>query len=306
VLPLQCLNMAPQYYILEILFDQANYDLVTSVLFDAEIFTFQEDAVSADGCELPAKISTLSKIICYFETRSGLDDLVAILEDRIGSICTLTVTSAHDDYLNSWKKYAKPVRISDAVIIQPSWIPVGEEAECCDAEIRIQLDPGYAFGSGSHETTILCARFLEDISITSSPSSMLDVGCGSGILSILGSKLGIPVVMGIDIDSYAVEASRENAHRNFSEGIRFSDMPLSEVTGAFDLVVANILSGTIVELFNDLKRLTSDCGFLVLSGVLTSEFDMFRDLIPVGQVQTSTLGEWCAIKVPASSFHNEQ
>ncbi len=286
------------YFILEIRFLPIHYDLITSVLYDAGVCSFQEEeeGMSGEG----------SKIICYFGTEEEMRALLPKLEEGLLECCEFHISSADHDFMNSWKQYARPVKISDAIVILPSWLPASDCQEYASSKIKVILDPGYAFGSGSHETTTLCAQAIENICKHAVPDSMLDVGCGSGILSITGAKLGIRDVYGIDIDPLAVEASYANASANDIQGVDFSDTPLSRIKRRYDLVVANILSGTILGLFEDLCRVTSPSGFLLLSGILSTELDMLKGRILPRDSEITTLDEWCAVKIPGASLLSGQ
>jgi ribosomal protein L11 methyltransferase len=157
-----------------------------------------------------------------------------------------------------------PIRVSDRLWIVPSW----HEAPDPDALVLV-LDPGMAFGTGSHPTTRLCLEWLER---TVSPdASILDYGCGSGILAIAAAKLGAGDVLGVDIDLQAVEAARLNAERN-AVSARFEDSA-KEIKGQFDIVVANILSNPLKALAPAICAHVNRGGRLALSGILVEQTD---------------------------------
>jgi len=178
-----------------------------------------------------------------------------------------------ENWANDWKKYFKPARIGSRVIIKPTW----EEFSAAPADIILQIDPGMAFGTGTHPTTRLCLEALEQIAFNEGlyaalPRDMtrvLDVGTGSGILSIGAVKFGAETVIAIDIDSDAVDVARQNFVLNdVISQVSVSTTPLAAVPGTFQVVVANILAEELVRLAPELLRRLAGSGFLILSGIL--------------------------------------
>ena len=152
-----------------------------------------------------------------------------------------------DDWATAWKKHYKPVRLGERIVIRPLWF---DEVELQPDDIEIALDPGMAFGTGTHATTQLCLRALEDM--LTPGLSVLDLGCGSGILSIAAAKLGASKVVAVDTDNIAVQATLENAEQNHvAESIEAFQGSLENLrTSArrFDFVVVNILAKVILTL----------------------------------------------------------
>ena len=157
-----------------------------------------------------------------------------------------------------------PIRVSDRLWIVPSW-HVAPDPEA----IVLVLDPGMAFGTGSHPTTRLCLEWLERT--VSTDISILDYGCGSGILAIAAAKLGAKEVLGVDIDLQAVSAAKSNAELN-TVSARFEDST-KEIKGQFDIVVANILSNPLKALAPAICAHVRPGGRLALSGILTEQSD---------------------------------
>ena len=178
----------------------------------------------------------------------------------------LTVTN-EEDWNKKWQKFFSTTRIGKRIIIKPTWeIFLPEEGD-----LPIEMDPGMAFGTGTHATTRMCLEVLETImEETSQPiQSMLDVGIGSGILSIAGAKLGIPSIVGIDIDPIALRYAEKNIDNNgVLQQIELREVSLNKLEGTYDLVVANILSDILINLRKDLYKHLADNGFLILSGIL--------------------------------------
>jgi ribosomal protein L11 methyltransferase len=173
------------------------------------------------------------------------------------------------DWMNSWKKHYKPIRIGKRLLVVPSWIEMDTEDR-----IPLRIDPSMAFGTGTHPTTQLCLELVEEY--TKTGILVFDVGCGSGILSIAAVKLGAAKALGVDIDPLSVKATQENAEMNqVVDLIQVGLGSVSEIkAGQFGetqapLVIANILAPVIIRLFGmGLHDLVTDGGTLLLSGIL--------------------------------------
>ena len=206
---------------------------------------------------------------------------------------------ADQNWMEAWKARYQPIPIGKKLIIVPAWL------ESPDARrIPIRIDPGMAFGTGTHPTTQLCLELIERY--TTPGGALIDVGCGSGILSIAALKLGAGFALGVDIDEVAVRASRENAEAN---GVRAEQLLLGVgsvteiLAGRFalkqaPLVLANILAPIIVRLFDaGLAELVAPAGILILSGILQEQSGTVRaaaqakGLEFIEQVQ---MGDWVA------------
>jgi ribosomal protein L11 methyltransferase len=170
-----------------------------------------------------------------------------------------------------WMKRFGPFRVGQRLLIVPPWKRVNEPGRT-----TIVIQPAQAFGTGHHPTTAGALRALESIVMAHPPRSILDAGTGSGVLAIAGALLGkrTSEIIAIDIDPTALENARANARLNSVEkSIRFSSVPLVSIHRHFDLVVANILSGTLIELAPHLRKLVAPGGRLVLGGFLADEVD---------------------------------
>lgn len=184
-----------------------------------------------------------------------------------------------EDWSSNWKDHFKPLRIGNHLVIKPTW----ETFPATDDDIIMELDPGMAFGTGTHPTTMLCLSILEGIFSGrdasgrphKKPRAVLDVGTGSGILSIAAALLGAETVKAVDIDPDAVRVATENCTlNNVTHLVSVSDTPLHMVTGSFDVILANILAEELVRLAPELVRRISQGGFLILSGILTDKEDL--------------------------------
>ena len=177
---------------------------------------------------------------------------------------------ADQDWERSWMDNFQPLRFGQRLWIVPSWHQPPEPQA-----VNLHLDPGLAFGTGTHPTTALCLEWLDGQSLHD--CNVLDFGCGSGILAIAALLLGAKQACGTDIDPQALEASRDNATRNGIDAARFplylpSEMPAD----TFDLVLANILAGPLVQLAPTISQHVRQGGHLVLSGILAEQAEEVR------------------------------
>jgi ribosomal protein L11 methyltransferase len=176
------------------------------------------------------------------------------------------------DWVRLTQSQFEPIPISDRLWIVPSWHDAADFVDSLDAIVLV-LDPGLAFGTGSHPTTRLCLKWLEQnlLAGTCETTSVLDYGCGSGILAIAARKLGASPVVGTDVDAQAITASRDNAERNQVEAAFFASDVLP--TGTFDVLVANILTNPLKALMPLLAGRVNKGGRIALSGILAEQAD---------------------------------
>lgn len=209
---------------------------------------------------------------------------------KIGEIETKETTE--DDW-QEWRRFFKPVLVSKRVVIKPTW----EEYQLKKNELIVEIDPGMAFGTGTHETTRLCIQLLDNI--IKGGETVFDVGTGSGILAIAAAKLGAAKVLGIDNDERSVLVAAENVELNsVNEKVSISGIPLPEIEGLFDIVVANILAEDLIEMRKELLTRLADGGRLILSGILKAKAEM---VVSAYSAEGLTLekqiddGEWSAL-----------
>jgi len=243
-------------------------------------------------------------IKAYFPESDDITDKIELVRESIErnplnetgkSLGHVTVSEVNEmDWSENWKKYYKPVRIGDRIVIKPSW----EAYDKKDGDIVIELDPGMAFGTGTHETTILCVEALEKY--VKKDAIVYDVGCGSGILSIVAAKLGAKKVIGIDIDDLSIKTSKENVKINNVEEVVniVKGNLLDKVSGKADIIVSNIIAETIVNMIPDLKDYLINNGIFIASGIITEKLQKVKDaLIYNGFIilEEKTMNDWAVI-----------
>ena len=235
---------------------------------DADAGTDAEKPQFGEPGHLPTSLWDHSRVIALFDGTADAGELGAMLAeaaraagfDAVPPFTTETV--AEQNWVQLTQSQFDPIRITDRLWIVPSW-----HAAPDPAAINIELDPGMAFGTGSHPTTRLCLEWL--CGVVTPGCSVLDYGCGSGILGIAAAKLGAGEVLGIDIDEKAVEAARDNAARNQAAmRLQHSAVPVGD---RFDLVVANILTNPLCVLAPAISARVAPGGRVALSGVLETQ-----------------------------------
>ena len=184
-----------------------------------------------------------------------------------------------EDWANSWKQYYKPIKTGKRLVIVPVW----EEYEPDAGEVTVLMDPGMAFGTGTHETTRLCAGLLEKY--LEDGCSVLDVGCGSGILAISASKLGAGKCFACDIDPVAIEVALENTELNHTDNVEcaVSDLlkQVKKTEGGYDIVVANIVADVIIRLAPDVGEYLAKNGVFIVSGIIQERADEVKNALDI-------------------------
>ncbi len=195
------------------------------------------------------------------------------LDPGIGRISVKRINE--EDWAEAWKSYFQPERIGDRVVIKPTW----KEYSPKKGDIVVELDPGRAFGTGSHPTTASCIRILERY--VKGGERVLDIGTGSGILSIVAAKLGAGSVLAVDIDPVAVETAGKNVRLNLMEdSVTVTRGNLLEgVRGEYDLIVANIIAAVIVDLTPRIGEFLAEDGRFIASGVVDIREDEVADAL---------------------------
>jgi ribosomal protein L11 methyltransferase len=196
---------------------------------------------------------------------------------------------------DTWREFAAPVWVDHDLVVCPAWVPTPEDIG--PGTTIVHIEPGATFGLGDHPTTRLSMLAMRRALGDRAGATLLDVGCGSGVLAIGAVLFGAADAVGIDIAPAAVPTTLDNAVRNgVDDRVQVSTKPLAEVEGSYDLVVANILAPTLVELADDLLRVLATHGTLVISGVLDGRFDhVVAALAPARVVAVDVLDGWAAV-----------
>jgi ribosomal protein L11 methyltransferase len=225
-----------------------------------------------DWADPPPSVYEKFAVVGYFEVdsdfqsrRRGLEEGLAKLESRSAVRTEVIYTETGDEnWAESWKRFFKPMKVGSRLVIKPSW----QEYVQGKDEIVIEIDPGMAFGTGTHPTTSLC---LESIEHYLKPGdSFLDIGTGSGILMMAAAKLGASRMLGIDIDPTAIDVARENLRRNHIPEDSFTlrqGRLCRDICDRFRIVVSNILSEVILELIDELDPVLDPGGIFIFSGI---------------------------------------
>lgn len=231
------------------------------------------------------------------------DMILNIFEERFSSRDDIVYTIDfyeydEEDYQNSWKKYLFPEKVSEKFVVKPTW----REYMAEDGELIIELDPGRAFGTGSHPTTSLCLKLMEEN--IKAGDSVIDVGTGSGILMIASEKLGATEIYGTDIDELAVEVAKENLELNgISEEkakVYLGDLISVVENKKFDVVVANILADVLLMLLNDITKVVKDGGKIIFSGIIDEKYELLKKEVEKSGftvIETKSDKEWRAMLI---------
>ncbi len=205
-----------------------------------------------------------------------------------------------EDWSNAWKKYYHPVQVGEHLVVCPSWEAYDRQPD----DVVLTLNPGMAFGTGTHDTTRLCMELLEKY--ITPQDTVLDVGCGSGILAITAALLGANKIIGCDIDEVAVKVAGENAALNgVQDRISFHQGDLtSQVEGSFQIICANIVADVIIRLSEDAGSYLAKDGIFITSGIIdTREQDVLNALEQNGfqVIERRTSGGWVALACKAKA-----
>lgn len=260
-----------------------------------------DDGVAYISCYLDEDID--EQELCSF-IREQLEEMSSYMNVGSGKI---TIGETEDkDWMNNWKDFFHPFRLEDNIVIQPTWTEI---ADAKDDDIVIYIDPGAAFGTGSHETTKLCISNLKKYIKEDGSTTVMDMGCGSGILSIVAMKLGAKNVCGVDIDDMAVAVSKENMELNKIDVASY-EMIHGDVIGdssfaagiaatkQYDVVVANILADVIIPLSGVVRPFMKEDGVFIMSGIIDTKEQAVKEALDQNGFEildTSYMGEWVSI-----------
>ena len=272
----------------------------------------REPTISAyfeDSEESRAQISNIKMQIMMLKGKEQYGEYGA--DADFGRLYAEDITVDDEDWKDKWKENFKPVKVTDRIVVKPTW----EEYEAKADELILQIDPGMAFGTGTHETTSLCMKLLEKyigeriggtvtccatMGADSPGLKVLDVGCGSGILSIAAALLGCEDVLGIEIDEDAVEVAKENVALNGVSGaveIRQGDLTKG-VDYKADIIVANLMHNLVIQLSPSAKKHLNKDGVFISSGILLEKKEQVAEAVRGAGFEILEIpedGEWCAI-----------
>lgn len=257
----------------------------------------------------------IANISCYVDDKIDVKDLCQYISEQITEMSCymnagtgkISIGETEDkDWINNWKEFFHPFRLEENIVIQPTWT---EKADVQEQDIVVYIDPGTAFGTGSHETTKLCISNLKKYIKADGTTDVLDAGCGSGILSIIAMKLGAHRVYGIDIDELAVEASLENLKLNDVPAERYEIVKGDVIgdkefatnvasIGQYDVVVANILADVIIPLSAVIRPFMKEDGVFITSGIIDSKEEAVKEALWKNGfeiVDVTYMGEWVSI-----------
>lgn len=212
-----------------------------------------------------------------------------------------------EDWASSWKQHWKPMEIGDRFLIYPAWETPPENTD----KLILRLDPGAAFGTGTHPTTQLCLESLEmRLSDNAENQTVADIGCGSGILSLGAIMLGAKNVYAVDTDALATKTCRSNCQLNDVDRERIivrdgSLEVLSEAGNIFDGIICNILADTIVDLFPKFNQITHEKSWAILSGILLTQADQVADVVEKQGWTVAALWkrkDWCCFNIRRSEY----
>ena len=252
-----------------------------------------------------------TKIMAYFsEEETNLPEKIAVIKEKIRNLTefglsigsgTVELSNVNqEDWESAWKQYFKPVHVTDRIVVKPEW----EEYSPQEGEIVIEIDPGMAFGTGTHETTSMCINQIEKN--LKEGDRVIDIGSGSGILSMAAVLLGAEKATGVDLDPVAVRVALENVElNNLQDKIDILHGNLTDVIREkADIVVANIMADIILMLLEDVREFIKDDGLFISSGIIQEkraavEARLLEKNFSIVEVETK--GEWCAITAQKKS-----
>lgn len=232
------------------------------------------------------------------EIEEGLEELKLFV--NLGEANILVEETDDEDWLHNWKAFFKPFRVAEDIVIKPTWEELEDRKE---GDFIIEIDPGTAFGTGAHETTKLCILGLRKY--ITKETKLLDIGCGSGILSIIGLKLGAKSAVLTDIDPAALIATNENLKVNqlseqtycVLQGNIIEDSILQNKVGigAYDIVVANILADVIIPLSKEVGQHLKEDGVFISSGIIYTKKQEVQEALIENNfhiIETNEMGDW--------------
>ena len=244
---------------------------------------------------------TKAKISIFVPEEKNLSEYIAFIDAKLASLSIAFEKEIEgmeeENWADSWKKYFKPIKLGRVTIV-PAW----ESYDAEDGEVIIKIDPGMAFGTGTHETTRLVMKIMQDA--VRGGERVLDVGCGSGILAITAAKLGARSCNAYDIDPVAVKVARENAEIAGCDNITVGTSDLlagvERISGGYDLCVANIVADIIIRMLPDVHTYLNPSAPIILSGIVAERENDIKNAAAghgYGVVRVERENDWVAMMI---------
>ncbi|MCL2723970.1 MAG: 50S ribosomal protein L11 methyltransferase [Polyangiaceae bacterium] len=259
-------------------------DEMSSLLFDLGANGVEErDETTLEKNAKAGKITLVASFDTQREAEIAIDQIASSMSPRYQEV-------VGDGWRDAWKEHFKPYALARGLIVRPPW----ETYEAQAGDKVLVLEPGRAFGTGLHETTRLVAQAMQQHESDLAGATVLDVGCGSGVLALAALALGAKRAICIDIDQEAVHVTRENAARNaFEDRVEASTTPIERVSLVSPVVLANIEAHVLIPMAAQLKKHVAPGGLLLLSGVLvTQRSDVLSAYADMDLVADPSAGEW--------------
>ena len=260
---------------------EADVELASDVLWSLGVVAIEE-RTEGDGVELWTSIG------------DEVTTLNALLSDRLAPWAWRFV-EVDETIADNWRHHARPVWVDLDLVICPAWVPF----DAGNGVTTVRIEPGSTFGLGDHPTTILSMRAVR--AALHNGTTVLDVGCGSGVLAVCACVLGAARATAIDISPASISTTMANATINgVADRVHVSTTPLAQVAGDYDIVVANILAPTLIELAVELRRVVAPSGSLIVSGVLADHHQHVEEaLLPFRRTGRTTEDGWAALTFAA-------
>ena len=271
-----------------------------------DVIVFQNETENWDYID-ERLLGALEENVCvkgYLSESPNLSDNIQLIKERVEQVRDAGIDAGlgevtiaevfEEDWSSAWKQYYKPMKIGKNIVIKPSW----EKYEGKEWEHIIELDPGMAFGTGTHETTQLCIQLLERY--VKEDDIVIDIGSGTGILGIVAAKLKSKRVIGVDIDPIAIKVAKENILINNVEDIfeiREGHL-FDQIKEKGDIVVANIVTDVILDLIKDIRRNLNEQGILIASGIILDRLEDVKSALEEEKIEILSIekmGEWVAL-----------
>lgn len=264
-------SQEPRFPFVHLVTTEEHADALSSALFDLGA-TGVEERDQSTYVKGPGEGRVL--LVASFDDHAGAEAAIAELSDlEAGLVESVTLQEVVGDaWRDEWKKYYEPFALTDVIVVRPPWADYAARSDHGRAEKVLVLEPGRAFGTGLHATTSLVAKALDRHAARLDGVTVLDVGCGSGILSFVALMLGAKAAVALDNDPEVIDTVRENAERNgLSERLEVFAGVVDDVAGTFPWVLANIESRILDPIAESLASRLAPGGLLVLSGILLAE-----------------------------------